>query len=347
MAYSGIRKTAAVLAVLLICSGCGGRPAEAVEQAAVLPETETGEVSSAFRGFWKCGIGEEGRKESGVVSPDVPVEFADPVTEEMLRNLIGKPEGDVLRSELQKIHAIYWRSDRYWSDLQVPDGTLPKEEGQGPWTTRQPETLQDFALCDNLQWLEFGSIRVPSLAPLASLTQLELVGFSGADVAEEQLEELALLPALEKLCAGTGAFTEPEGSPDGSFLLPLADRLTYLEAGGGIQWNPEVLSQLQNLEYLFLEYAEDLSFLPELTHLKNLSLYACTAADWTPLGAAVQLEHLVISGNMDTEISVTLDDLRPLKNLDYLALTMVKMTKEHSRGEITEALPGLTGLCIL
>ena len=83
--------------------------------------------------------------ESGVVFEDGPVTFQDPVTEQMLRNMIGKPEGEVLRSELQEIHAIYWVLGSYWSNLQYED----KNAGdQGEFAGRQPQSLEDFALCE-------------------------------------------------------------------------------------------------------------------------------------------------------------------------------------------------------
>ncbi len=336
----------AVLLLVLLLPGCGSPQED--KDSRTQADPQDGKVSSAFRGMGGVELGEEDWKDSGVVPSDEPVEFADPATEEMLRNLIGKPEGEVLRSELAKIHAIYRRGDgRYWSDLQKVKEGEAWEPGKGYWETQlQPETLQDFALCDNLQLLALGGITVPSLAPLGSLTQLEAVSFESVVIAEEQLEELALLPALKQFGIGDGGSAKPDSECDGSFLLSLADRLTRLEAGGGIQWSPEVLSQLQNLEYLSVEYAEELSFLRELKNLKYLSLYACTATDWSPLGEAAALEYLTISGNMHTEVCVTLDDLRPLENLDYLGLSMVKMTEEHSRGEITEALPGLSGLYI-
>jgi len=45
-------------------------------------------------------------KESGVVYEDKVMEFKDAVVEEILRNMIGKPEGDVYISDLQEIHQL-------------------------------------------------------------------------------------------------------------------------------------------------------------------------------------------------------------------------------------------------
>lgn len=322
-----------LITVLFVC-GCGA-PKENEE--ALETETKQRSVSSEFQGVG----GDIEWKESGVVFEDGPVTFQDPVTEQMLRNMIGKPEGEVLRSELQEIHGIYWVLGSYWSNLQFEDRNSVgrREEFSGG----QPQSLEDFALCDNLQELSFGSIEVPSLAPLATLTQLERIYFCGSTVTEERLFELALLPELKQLEFCTGEFMDWSGVTDGSFLLPLADRLTSLYAAGSVRWNPEVLAQMTKLDCLLIEDADDLSFLKELTQLKQLVLYTCTADDWSPLAAQQNLEYLVISGNQNMTPGVTLEDLRPLVNLKYLELSFTNVTKEHSRQEIIDALPALTG----
>ncbi len=323
-----------LIAALFVC-GCG---APKGTEEAMETEREQRSVSSKFQGVG----GDIEWKESGVVFEDGPVTFQDPVTEQMLRNMIGKPEGEVLRSELQEIHAIYWVRGSYWSNLQFEDRN--SIGGREEFSGSQPQSLADFALCDNLQELSFGSIEVPSLAPLAGLTQLESIYFGGSTVTEDRLFELALLPELKKLEFCTGDFMDWSEVTDGSFLLPLADRLTYLDAAGKVRWNPEVLAQMTELDCLLLEEADDLSFLTELTGLEKLVLYACTADDWSPLAAQENLKYLVISGNQNMMPGVTLEDLRALANLEYLGLSFTGITEEHSRQEIIDALPALTGL---
>lgn len=339
MRYRRNRWMQTILLLCLLLSVCAcGAPKESKET--IETETAQRKVSSQFQ-----GIGEEiAWKESGVVFEDGPVAFQDPVTEQMLRNMIGKPEGEVLRSELQEIHAIYWVLGSYWSNLQFEDRNgIGREEFPGS----QPQSLADFALCDNLQELSFGSIEVPSLAPLVGLTQLESICFSGSTVTEERLFELELLPELKKLEFCTGEFMDWSEVTDGSFLLPLAERLTYLDAEGNVRWDPGVLAQMTELDCLLIEGADDLSFLTELTQLKKLVLYACTADDWSPLAAQGNLEYLVICGNQNEKSGVALEELRPLAGLEYLGLSFTNLTEEHSREEIIDALPALTGLYIL
>lgn len=350
----GVRCLAAGLAVLLLLSGCGSKAgksgAQTKEQqvqgqSKAQGQTEQQErkrtVSGEFEGFGTTGLTEEQLKESGTVFTDGPVAFQDPVTEEMLRNMLGKPDGEVLRSELQQIHAIYWRYDKYWSDLQKLDGTIPQESDGGYWQTKQPASLEDFALCGNLQWVEFGAVELPSLEPLSGLPQLEMIAFHGASASEERVDELAALSALRGFIIGNGAGTDWSGITDGSFLLPMADRLVHLEAGGKIDWNPKVLAQLTNLERLLMWAPRDLSFLPELKKLRKLCLSVEDEIDGSPIGEAVWLEWLTIVTSRGNTTGITLDDLRPLTGLRYLGLIESELNDRYTREEIIEAFPSL------
>lgn len=339
-----MRCLAAALVMLLLVSGCGGAP-ESGTKTGEQVQTEASEqkrtVSAEFEGFGTSGLSEEQLKESGAVFEDGPVEFQDAVTEEMLRNMLGKPDGEVLRSELQQIHAIYWRFDKYWSNLQKLDGTIAWELDEGFWQTKQPASLADFALCDNLQWVEFGLIELPSLEPLLGLTQLEMIAFHGASASEERIDELAALPALKGFEIGSGEDTDWSGITDGSFLLPMADRLVYLVAGGNIDWNPGVLAQMTNLELLCMWPPKDLSFLPELKKLRKLYLCVHDEIDGSPIGALEQLDYLAIVTRRVNITGVTLDDLRPLTSLRCLGLVESELNEQYTREEIIEALPSL------
>lgn len=332
-----------ILLLALLCAGCQSGQGSA-------DSTLSSETPSMLPVGLNVANGDI--KESGAIFEDGPVTFQDPVTEEMLRNLIGKPEGEVLRSDLQAIHAIYWRLDTYWSDLQSQDGNLPVpgNKREGTWIhSGNPTSLADLALCDNLQWMEFGEIELPSLEPLMGLTQLEFLGFSSTVVSEERLAELARLPALKGLQIDFRATSDYKGQTtgadftgDGSFILPLARQLTYLDIDNRLTWDPEVLAQLQNLELLSLEAPQDLSFLPSLTNLQKLLLSNCAVSDWNNLQEAENLRHIMLikcSG-------VSVEDLAPLEHLAYLDLVMTEFTPKQNRREIAAALPNLQGLSI-
>lgn len=334
----------ALLLSALLLTACSLNTAQ---QAAAPPSPTPGrEVSAAFQGFSQTGlewIQAGGAKESGVPFQEEAVSFQDPAVERFLRHIVDKPEGTVLRSDLQSIHLLCWSHNSCWSDRYDENGNLME------WPLEQPQTLADLAYCDNLQWIRFGEMEVPSLQPLAGLSQLEVIEFEGAKVTPAVLEELALLPALKEL--SVGFFDEPYGTDwrgitDGGFLLPLADRLVCLQAAGGVNWNPEVLAQMTALRRLSLADAEDLGFLAELPALQRLYLTNCTSAEWGSLAALQNLEYLSVNGSQAAEAAVTLEDLRPLTRLQYLGLSYTAASRENTRQEIIDALPSLTGLYI-
>lgn len=367
--------------IMLLFTGCGKSDVGTYK-----------EVSAEWRAFSGAfGLPKEKWKESQVVYEDRVMDFQDPVIEEMLRNMIGKLEGDVYISDLQDIHAIYGRGG-YYSNLQSEDGGIPRGEGtEGPWETKQPESLEDLAYCYNLQYISFGgSMKVPSLKPLYQLPLLETLEFWGASITEERLrevselsglktiifgpsklasleslcklpqleclefertvvteevlEDIGKLPALKKLRIGNGEGTPWGHLTDGSFLLPIAGQLTELWAAGGIDWNPEVLAQMTQMETLMIDYTDYVSFLEQMPELKKLYLYCCRPSDWSALGSLENLEYLNIGGNSRMKVEIELEDLSPLTNLDYLEVTFTSINDEHSRKEILETLPSLTGL---
>lgn len=169
-------------------------------------ESNGREVSSEIRTevLWASFIEP---KESGMVYEDAPIEFADPVAEEMLRNMIEKPEGEVYISDLQKIHAIYIHSDAgYYSDIQSPDssGRVPRgKDAVGPWETKRIETLEDFKYCYNLQYLMLRNelVEFPSLEPLKELPQLEGIHID-TQLSEEGMKELGEITTLKKIGFG-------------------------------------------------------------------------------------------------------------------------------------------------
>jgi len=326
-----------ILIAVALLSGCG----EAEDNSAGKRE-----VTTQAGGLGHNKIYTEGLKESGMVFEDVPMEFSDPVMEEMLRNMIGKPEGEVYISELQVIHIIYWSSweNTYSSNVQSFDGS------DGEWKSfsgKQPANFDDLAYCYNLQELTIGKIEVPSLEPLYKLPQLESLRFDGSIVTTERLEEIGNLPHISIFRLEGVEWMNWGDITDGSFLLPIADQITYLHTGAGIDWNPEVMAQMENLEVLFMEYQDDISFLEHMPKLKRLWLYCCQPEDWTPLVAAQSLEFLHVGGNMHQSIDFTLEDVKPLINLERLSLNFTTINKENTWDEVVEAMPGLTALQML
>lgn len=290
------------IVVFLFC-GCG--PMESGFKAEDILESETREVSSESRGLSRTylGIGidvETDLKESRVVYEDAPMVFQDKAVEEMFRNMLEKPEGEMYIRDLQKIHAIYWNDKGYWSNLQSPEGMYPHVSGnEGPWDTKQLESFADLAYCYNLQWLGLpNGIEIPSLEPLFGLTQLEVIELDGTNVTEELLTELGnlstvkriifrgnvhldsigpllKLPQLEVLEFERATVTELVLEEIGRF-----SELKYLEFGNGIGLGELtdgsfLLPIADQLIYLWAAGGIDWSseVLAQMTNLEALSLY--------------------------------------------------------------------------
>ena len=334
MVMNWIRRLSLLMAVLLL-AGCA-------------PASERTVTSDTNMGYYTLGLRVENGdlKESGAVFEDGPVEFQDPVIEEMLRTILGKPDGEVLRSELQSIHAIYWRSgNRYWSNLQSPDGKVPKYGSE--WiVSGQPQTLADLAYCDNLQWLEIGAIELPSLEPLHSLMQLANISLSNTTVATERWEELVRLPTLTGLeldfrdvaADHTGGTTGADSSGDGSCLLPIAQKLTYLWIDHRFSWDTDVLAQFTNLECLYIDTPKDLSFLESMPKLWDLTISYYDGADWSILGQMPSLRYLELFKCKD----ITLEELAAIEDLEQLVLVMCEPA--YLRQDLIEAIPSLKAL---
>ncbi|MBQ8040286.1 MAG: hypothetical protein IJ274_10530 [Lachnospiraceae bacterium] len=330
------------LTAVLCLSGCGE------------VEGERREVSPQFRGFGiEYLFKERGLKESGVVYEDAPVDFQDKEMEKMLRNMIGKPEGEVYISDLQAIHRIYWLNQNefgspaeYSSNLQeVGETFLIEKDENGAYI--QAKSLEDLAYCYNLQEICFGSMEVPSLKPLANLPQLEKLDFTSTIMTEEIMNEIGMISSLKILEMGHKEFTDFSDVTDGSFVLPIAEQLVAFYAAGGIDWSPEILAQMTNLESLYIEDATDLSFCKNLPQLKKLYMTGGDVKDWSPIAYLENLEYLYIGGNSRHVVEVDFEALTKLKKLGYLGLTFTTVNREYTFNEIVDAIPSLTGLYML
>lgn len=322
-----------VLAVFLFC-GCG--EAEA---------TQIKELPSEIRGSENFGTGlTEGElKESGVVYEDAPVDFQDEVIEEMFRNMLAKPEGEIYISDLQKIHAIYWGGKEYYSNLQTENGRLSDESGV-PWEMKQPKSFADLAYCYNLQLIRLSDeMEIPSLEPLFGLPLLEEIMFNGSNVfqgskvPEKTMEEVGKLHTVKRIY-----FLNMDLSSIKPLLnLPQLEVLDFTQTTVTKEVLKEI-GQMPALHTLYLGHGEftqwghltDGSFLlPLKDQLKKL--WAQANIDWNPkvLSQMMKLEDLVIENVNDisflehlTELKIL--ELRKCQPEDWSLLYQPKKLKE-------------------
>lgn len=339
------------LVLLLALCACrsGGQAAAATREVGAIP----GEENLMF-GYLQRSVTPYKEKESGAAFDDTPVTFQDAAVEGWIRGFLAKPEGEILYSDLQPIHAIYCRSESLvFSNLQSEDALLPPAgKERDAWLATlpevgRPETLADLALCSNLQYLElyFGS-ELPSLAPLAELPQLESLYLKGESLTAAHQEELALLPHLTMLTISWPTTGEER---DLEFLLPLADRLQRLRLFG-IRPDTAVLGQLQALRSLHIDMPQDLEFLASLPNLQALGLTtdlrvdaSYVQIDWSSVPWPAALTHLGLSFSTNYQPEITVEDLQAIPGLRYLSLTGVG-SLNLTRSQLAARLPKLEGL---
>ena len=114
-------------------------------------------------------------------NPEAVVAFPDPVLEQKIRKIIGKPEGDILSMDVAFMENLYLKEE--WQE-QYPEGTLISD-------------LTGLEYFLNLKTLEMGHNTIHDLSPLAGLKKLELIG--AMDLGLTDVSPLAGVTSLQFL----------------------------------------------------------------------------------------------------------------------------------------------------
>ena len=224
--------------------------------------------------------------------PDGPVVWKAPEFERLMRVILGRPEGDILKSELAEIeilNIISFDGNITGENLPFPPGGLPTylephEERQGDITN-----LEDLVYFKNLKQLTFRYHKITDISPLTALTGLEELNL-----------DLCLIRDLSPLAGLTGLKKLSLTSNDIRDITPLAG--------------------LTRLEYLniYRNQVGDITPLMELTSLKDLDLANNRISNLSPLRGLVNLKNLDIASNQIGDIS----PLAGLTNLEYLSASI-------------------------
>jgi hypothetical protein len=257
---------------------------------------------------------EEGNSEgmSNVVSAtcihDFAVNFPDANLEAAIRMILGKPSGDILKSDL----------------LTMEDLSANEQE---------IANLTGVENCLNLIFINLIDNNISSISPLADLTKLYSLNLTYNQV--DNLSNLTGLSSLEKLyltenqisdispLAGLTGLTELTLSNNEiDDLSPLAGliNLQVLSLVNNQFTDISDLSGLTTLEELFLgaNAIDDLSPLADLDNLLALYIEHTDVTDLSPISGLVNLEALFASSNGISDVNA-LAGLTGLKelNLNY------------------------------
>lgn len=228
---------------------------------------------------------------------DHVIEWTDPGMEAAVRQLLEKPEGDILRSEIWDITVLDISCNSadgtgYVSANTTPDSVTYELSEDTPWIT----SLRDLVHFDSLQQLSVYDMNI------SGITEMHRISLSG----------LSLCQNLRSLTLDRLEVTEPEELSSCTELLVLGLYGIPLDS-------LEPLTPLHTLEKLSLTRypALDLAPLADLSKLQTLILSDSELLSLEPLAQLPALKNLKL------DIGATYPSLEPLEGtgLEYLSLS--------------------------
>jgi len=236
------------------------------------------------------------------------VTFADPAVEAAARQLLDMTgEKPVLSNQLWEI-----------TEFTMPEGV---------------KTYEDLQWMPYLKTLSICGQNIQTLAPLASLAQLEDLDLSGSRFPVDDMQIIANLPALKVLAmSDCGLSTISD--------LYAAQNLTHLYLSDNTIRNLDAVSSMTALTELDLtnNAVSDLDALSMLVNLNKLILNYNAVSSLEPLAGCIKLAHLEADHN---ELS-HLDGIAYLPLLTHLSVD----SNDLSDVDILREVTGLTNLSI-
>ncbi|MEJ6951626.1 leucine-rich repeat domain-containing protein [Natronospora cellulosivora (SeqCode)] len=221
------------------------------------------------------------------------IQLEDINFENYVRSVIDKPSGAIYLSDVKDIE----RLAPYYMNIESLEGI------------QHFHNLKSLSLCNDvffpggsMSYTDINQIR--DLSPIAGLTKLETLGFTGNEV--EDISPLAELKNLRSLRISDNSLIDIS-------VLSKLQNLEILYAYSCQLDDLSPLAELVNLRRLILGYnlIEDISPLSELIKLERLSLENNQIKDITPLSQLLELEHLSLRNNL-------IEDFSPVENLPKL-----------------------------
>lgn len=310
--------------------------------------------------------------ESPLQLADLPVQFADPALEGVIREQIGKPSGPIFRNDLVGLttlaaerrgitslggveHLVNLRALRlaqnYIQDL-TPLRALVNLEELSLLRNRLSD-IRPLEELTRLRRLFLSANQIGDLSPLTRLTQLTelhaaeneisditplagLARLQRLDLSDNRVADITALAALTELTHLQLADNQIKDISALGTLVAL--RLLHLDHNRIATVTP--LSGLTGLEELLLGWTGigDINPLAGLTELRRLNLGWNKISDINPLSDLMQLEQLWLYWNQIEDITA----LTNLLNLNQLALRSNQITEIAALTELVE----LEWLCL-
>jgi len=227
------------------------------------------------------------------------VEFTDPVLEQLIRDAIGVPEGDVTVAEAEKITEL---------DLQMEGGT-PIARVSDLSALRYFTNLTNL----NLSWTMYNDGNDVDISALSGLTKLETLSICCDDVAD--ISALAGMVNMKNLWIwGNGRIS------DISALAGMTQMQSLWIKGNNIS-DIGALAGMTNLNVLYMEdnLVTDITPLSGLTKLTNLLLSGNPITDYGPVeGVYPNLQEQDFDLDPDNDVIVFGDPVLEAKVRDMI-----------------------------
>lgn len=244
---------------------------------------------------------------------DTVVNFPDPVLEQVIRDAINKPTGDIHASELLEITSLHYDGYNKPDDEKISnlEGIQYCKNLQGiDFSNNKISDIKYLSNLLNLTTLYLNDNKISDISPISNLSNLKILWLAMAENID--INYLKNLKNLEEL------FLENCKISDISVLSNLVN-LKKLWLGVNQISDISPLSNLLKLEHLSIEgnNVSNLSTLKNLINLKSFVIYGnySEIIDFTPISYLVNLESLRLEGVGINDISI-LSNLTNLKSLN-------------------------------
>src|SRR6056297_818080 len=226
------------------------------------------------------------------------INFADPDLEDVIRNNIDKPTGEIYESDVDGIISLTAHTSNidnlsgieYLINLEYLD-----------FGNNQVSDISPLSNLTDLEILDFGDNQVSDISPLSNLTNLTYLNFSANQVSD--ISPLSNLTNLIHLHLSNNQVSD---------ISPFSNltNLTTLNFGNNQVSDISPLSNLTNLIILYLSVNQvsDISPLSNLIHLTTLYFLNNQVSDISPLSNLTNLKYLDLSGNQISSISALVDN---------------------------------------
>lgn len=207
--------------------------------------------------------------ESTATSTPEPVVFTDAVLEDKVREVMGKPTGDITVAEAETVVKLDLSNESF-DDMNSQNGGI--------------RDISDLKYFTGMEELNLSYNDISDFAPLAELKSIEILGFTGVCP-----KDLSVLKGLTNMTCMIFDWTWNEGSRQDEnvsldFISDMKNMEIFSACGGGIK-DITALGGLTKIWSLYLDdnAITDISSLVNLTNLKELKLSKNPISDFSPL----------------------------------------------------------------